>query len=314
MNKTLLIFSSLLFIISCTKEIEIKIPEKQPKLVVSSTIVPFTLPMPAQLGLELQSSLNIFDTTKKALITDALVLYYENNILIDTIKYVDVLKKYIISTAINKYPVAGNDYSIQIIKQGFATVIAKTTIPHIVDITKLDILPIAYLDETGSPHSEVSIAFTDPSDKVNFYEVEISDITEKFNYELSSNNPIITGESYYPSVLDFKNNMPTSLLFNDSKINGQNVILKIYYLAPLIITDHSYISDHSINVHLKNVTEEYYKNKITFIQHTYSLQENMLYGSGEPINVYSNINNGYGVFAGYNNSIQSLHIPETLVK
>jgi Domain of unknown function (DUF4249) len=314
MNKTLLISCLLFSVISCTKEIEIKIPEKQPKLVVSSTLVPFTLPMPAQLGLELQSSLNIFDTTKKALIKDALVLYYENNLLIDTIKYVDILKKYLISTSINKYPVAGNNYSIQIIKQGFATVTAETSIPQIVNITKLDILPIAYLDETGAPYSEVSIAFTDPGDKINFYEIEISDITQKFTYELSSHNPIITGESYYPSVLDFKNNMPTSLLFNDSKINGQKLALKIYYPAPLFIMEHSYISDHTISVHLRNVTEEYYKNKTSFIRHSYSLQENILYGSGEPINVYSNTHNGYGIFAGYNTSIQSLHIPQTLVK
>jgi hypothetical protein len=63
MNKTLSLFFVLLFFTSCTKELEIKIPEKEPKLVVSSTIVPFTMPMPVRLGLELQSSLNIFDTT-----------------------------------------------------------------------------------------------------------------------------------------------------------------------------------------------------------------------------------------------------------
>ena len=191
---------------------------------------------------------------------------------------------------------------------------SKTTIPEIIPLTSTNILPIAYIDETESVHSEVSIAFTDPASKANFYEVVISDISEKFDYELSTTNPIITSESYYPALVDFKNNKPKALLFADSKINGQNIDLKVYYTPPQTISDHRYISDHIISIHLRNVTEEYYKNKTTFIQHQYSLQEDILNGAGEPINVFSNIHNGYGVFAGYNNSIQSIHVPEILVK
>ena len=52
MRKTYFIILVLL-LFSCTKEIEINIPENQHKLVVYSTIVPLTFPKPKDLGVVL---------------------------------------------------------------------------------------------------------------------------------------------------------------------------------------------------------------------------------------------------------------------
>lgn len=313
MNK---IYIVLLFFISvsCTKEIEIEIPNKEPSFVVNSLITPFTLPMPLQIGIELQSSSHIFDTTKKELITDALVLYFENNIIKDTLNYYEELGFYLITDEINDYPIVGNEYSIQISKDGYKTVTAKTIIPNKVEIKDTSLVLIAFFDEDDMVYSEVTINFTDPADKINYYEVAISKITQDYYYEISSNNKIITTESYYPSLFEFDKNKPKTLLFSDKLINGKNVDLSLFYPPPYYVSDISWIPFNYISVHLRNVTEDYYKNKTTYLQHTYSQQENILYGMGEPINVYSNIENGHGVFAGYNSSIVSFQIDSTVVK
>lgn len=314
MNKIYFVIITL-FLFSCTKEIEIEIPKNKAKLVVYSTIVPFTLPMPKNLGIKLQSSKYIFDTTTSK-IGGAQVLYYENMILKDTLKYVDSINTYVIP--LSDYPVENNSYSIKIIKEGYDTITASTTIPSKVNITDTAITPIAYFDETGSVFSELAITFTDPVNETNYYEIAVSDIGFTYDnyenfYELSTNDNIITSESYYPSLMRFDVHKPKYLLFTDKEFNGLKHTFYIYYTPPQFEEEKRFIADHFISIHLRNVTEEYYKFKTTMIQQLNSKQEDILYGMGEPLNVKSNIKNGYGLFAGFNNDIVSLHIPELII-
>ncbi|MFA6925015.1 MAG: DUF4249 domain-containing protein [Bacteroidales bacterium] len=311
MNKISYVFLFLIFL-SCNKEIEIKIPEKKPKLVVNCTLVPFTLPMPKTLYFDIKSSTHIFDTTKNTTIKDAIVLLYSNGNFLDTIRYVDSVKNYPVK--LSMYPVTGQNLNMKVIKDGYESVSASTTIPSKVIITDTSVTPIAYYDETGTVFSEIKITFTDPANEVNFYEIAVSNIAysnfddQTIYYNLTTADKIITSESYYPSLIRLDVNKPKYLLFNDKQINGQEHNLTIYYSPPQIEDTYRYISDHFISIHLRNVTEEYYKFKTTMIQQMYSRTEDILYGVGEPLNVFTNIQNGYGIFAGFNNDIISMHI------
>ncbi len=303
--------------ISCTKEIEIFIPDQKPSLVVYSTIVPLTFPQPKYLSISLQSSTNIFDTNTN-IIDDALILYYENDELKKTLQYSDRTKTYPILTDLSDYPIAGNKYSIQILKEGYETVTASTIIPSKVRITDTVLTPIAYFDETGSVYSEISITFSDPGDEINYYEIGVSDIAFTYDdshnfYELSTYDKLITSESYYPSLIRFDVDRPKYLLFTDKEINGMEHTLNVYYVPPQWESENRYISSHYISIHLRNVTEDYYKFKTTMIQHLYSKQQDILYGMGEPLNVISNIENGFGLFAGFNNDIVSFRIDELIL-
>lgn len=310
-----IIISVLLF--SCTKEIEIGIPQQKHKLVAYSTIVPLTFPAPKPVGIKLQSSLHIFDNSPSR-IADAFVLYFENDFLKDTLEYSDSLDIYSISNNITDYPIAGNTYSVRIYKDGFDTITATTRIPSKVKITDTTIVPIAYVDETGNVFSEISITFTDPVDETNFYEIAVSDIafqydSSRYFYKLSTYDNIITSESYYPSLIRFDVDKPKYLLFNDKTINGKERTLTVYYNPPQREDDNRYIANHYISLHLRNVTEDYYKFKTSMIQHLNNNKEDILYGMGEPVNIISNIDNGYGLFAGFNNDIVSFFIPEQII-
>jgi len=308
----------LLITISCTKEIVIDIPLQKPALVVYSTIVPFSFANSKQLMLSLQSSLHIFDTTPHR-INDALVLYFKNNVLQDTLIYSDQAQSYLITPNITDFPIAGYNYSIQIQKDGYKSVSASTSIPSKVKITDTAITPIAYFDDLGFAHSEIAMTFEDPADEINFYEVAVTDIAfsednpDSF-YELSTNDKLVTTESYYPSLIRFDIDKPKYLLFSDKTINGMTHTLFMYYLPPHIFDGRLFIRDHYISIHLRNITEAYFKYKTTLIQHLNSKKEDFLYGTGEPVNTISNIQNGYGLFSGYNTDIISKRIDSTIVR
>ncbi len=178
---------------------------EKPKLVAYSTIVPFTTPYPKPLSLKLESTAHIFDTTTY-FIKDAQVLYFENDIIKDTLEFVDSLNIYRMQHSMNDYPVEGNRYAIKVIKEGFETITANTTIPSKVEIEDANVTPIAYIDDDGMVYSELTLTFTDPADEINYYELMVSDFTYDYNnlidfYELSTYDNLITSESYYPSLI-----------------------------------------------------------------------------------------------------------------
>ncbi len=312
-NKAIIIF--LIFVsFSCTKEVIIDIPSQNPSLVVYSTLVPFTLPNPKFLTISLQGTKHIYDSASYQ-VENATILFSKNNNLPDTLEYADSLGCYPLNRL---FPKAGDKYSITIQKEGFKTIYAQTTIPSKVLITDTIIKPIAYFDETGSVFSEISVTFIDPADEINYYELAVSDISFTYDnpgafYELSTNDNIITSESYYPSLIRFYADKPKYLLFSDKQINGTKHTLIVYYSPPQLEDIIRYIAPHYISIHLRNVTEDYYKFKTTMTQHLYSKEEDILYGMGEPLNVISNIENGFGLFSGFNNDIVSFKIDSTFL-
>lgn len=296
--------------ISCTKEVEITVPEEKNKLVLYSTIVPFSMPMPKYLTIDVMASSHIYDTTKYY-IPDANILLFKNNKLIDTIEYVDSKKTY----PLNIFPEEGEQYTIKVNKNGYDEVIASTSIPSKVKIDEVNITPVAVFDEDGLVYSEASITFQDPENEINFYEIAISGIAyssyapDVFD-EIFSYDKIIKRESYYPSDLNFNLKDPKSLLFNDENINGKSYTVNVYYFPNQDIIK-SKVSEHLISVHLRNVSEEYYRFKTSMLRHLYNQEEDILYGAGEPQNILSNVEGGYGIFAGFNDDIVSLEVKET---
>lgn len=260
------------------------------------------MPIASNLIIDLQSSTHIFDTTRKDIINNAIVVFYRNDTIIDTLDFDVENKNYIISKEMSDYPEIGDKCSLVIQHEDYATISSSTSIPNIIKILDSQIVPVAFFDEYDAPYSEATITFSDPKEQINYYEIIVSGITEEVDSykELTTNNKVITSEPYYPSLFEFDKTKPKRLLFSDNLINGTTTSVNVFYLAPYKISETRYIPQHYVTIHLNNVTEEYYKNQTTFIQHINTLQENILYGSGEPNIVYTNINNGYGVFAGYN--------------
>jgi len=315
MKFKVLYISLVLVLTSCSKDIEIEIPEKEKKLVLYSTIVPFTFPQPKHNGFNISETRQIFDTTKSN-VKDAIIFLYIDDVITDTIYYSEEGNNY--PMKLEHYPKPGENFRIEVERVNFPQLIAETSIPSKVSITDCELIPFAFLNEEGRPVSEVSLSFTDPANEINYYEIAIS--PANFNYEndenfkrLTTNDRIITSESYYPDAIRFDVPNPKFLLFNDSEINGKEHTLKIYYNASFKRSETNYIPHHYITVHFRSVSREYYYFKTSLIKQSYNKREDILYGIGEPVEVYTNIINGFGVFAGFNNDFAHFKIDSIIV-
>ena len=293
LNARIVIFS-LVFIFSCTKEIKIQIPSEGTIIVVNCLFHPnFILPYPKPNYIEISQSTEIFDSTRKKIVNNAIVLITSEDNAVDTFKYIDSLKLY---ESLKFNPVNKKKYNLKVTVDGFNLVESSDLLPTPVKISDYSLIKYAGRDEEGEIFSEITVTFKDPGEEINFYEVQLTD------YRIFSNDPVITSENYYPSILSFGAKYPKSLPFNDEMINGETYNLKIFYFFPMS-TNKDSIETHTIFLHLNSISYNYYKYKTTLISHLYRKESDILYGQGEPLNVYTNIENGYGIFAGYNYDI-----------
>lgn len=142
------------------------------------------------------------------------------------------------------------------------------------------------------------IDFTDPASSKNYYAVSLKVIEYLSNLSpsyptINSNNFFKTSNTYVEAAL------PTTLfqvVFSDKTFNGLsqtfNLNMQTYYpYFPFNDSTIFYIKLHSISKAYYDYAISFYKQK---------LAEKDFYA--EPVSVYSNIEGGYGIFAGYSTS------------
>jgi hypothetical protein len=304
---------------SCEKEIQVTIPDRVPRLVINATLVPYTLPSGKYLGVNVSSSKHIFDSTTNTQLSNAIVLLYRNNLFFDTLHYKLVDNRSFYPLGFNPLagPETGETYKLVVSADGFETVNAKTIIPPKVEILDVSIDRIAFFDENNLVFSKLTLTFND-SDSINYYEVVASSIGQEYNdvnyFPLTTYEPFIIGESHYPPAIRFDLKKPQYLLFNDKSFNGKKAKVDFYFQAAQRKGSQNVLLSDIISIQLRNVSEDYYKYRSSLLQSSFNNQEDILYGMGEPMNVYSNVEHGYGIFAGYNNSIKSLALEEIIFK
>jgi hypothetical protein len=260
---------------------------------------------------KLWESAPILDTAASVQIQDAEVLWFENGILVDTLSYKDKSNGYTVPYFY--FPEVGKEYSIMISKEGYFPLSASCIVPQKVNIDSLSIIALAGMNDEKSAYSAVTLTFHDPENEENYYDFVISDAGERY-YRLWTSEQIITQEAYYPSDLALEQKKPKRLLFNDSTFDGKEKTIVLYYEPPQQEDfNKRWISTHFVFVELRSVTKEYYKYFTSVIQNQNSREGDLFYGLGEPLNAYTNVENGYGIFAGYNADGQSIRVDSTTV-
>lgn len=298
--------------ISCHEtELQIDLPAPKPKLVVHSTFTPFTPPIVKSLAVFVSQNAEVFDTLKAASITDATVSLFVDGKFDQMLKY-DGIYGYHAKV----YPEAGIEYSIKVEKDGFETVTSKGMIPPKVAIKSCELIPFAGLDDDNLAFSQLSVTFDDPADQTNYYEIMVLGYgQENDKYMLTTNDKVITSESYYPSPILMDALLPERLLFSDKQINGQTHTVEMTYYPPQGGNiDYLNISPHQIFLSFRSVSEAYYLYYTTLFKHFNSRRADMLFGIAEPSPVYTNIQNGHGVFAGYAEDNRSFWVDSMRVR
>jgi hypothetical protein len=193
-------------------------------------------------------------------------------------------------------PVPGQHYKIRVEAPGYDAVDSEFTMPMPVEIVDL-FLDSAAIDRGGNDYymSElpVDITFNDPGGVANYY---MATFTYYFKYEIRNQMGQVIGidsaATTYPIPIvqgGFSDMEERALYFKDLKFDGQKVTVrgKIFF---------SYLPESvfRVEVALGNISEEHFQ----------YLQDVELQGrSGDdpfaqPVQVYTNINNGFGTFGG----------------
>jgi len=291
-NYLLLLF--VLFFFSCTKELDIT-TEFDNYLVVNSIFS-----SDDKMEIQFSKTYAISDSTNDFTDNLKIMLYDNSALVLDTLVHQTDLTTSIV-------PKENHTYSLKVSSDEYGDIKTEDSMPHKVSINKTALIFPAGVDEYGSYWGESQITFTDPANEENYYELLV--YTGVGNYwndfsEYTITDPVILNEG----DVDYH---PTSIFFSDELINGETYTMSIKGSMSVQINDEGVKPLGELYAELRSVSKNYYLYRKYLTRHlnnqqvAYSDIYDFLY-SGEPVDMYTNVENGYGIFAGYVRSIKQI--------
>ncbi len=288
MKKIISIVFCSLFIFSCQKAIEIDRDTIKPKLVVNCILSPEEDTIKLSLS---ESRDLLYDKTTFPIVQNATVELFENGTKLGNLNFKDGL--YVLPYTVKN----GRSYNLKASKEGFDDVTAVTSISSPISNTKVTI------EELDNNSLNSNVLLTDIVNEDNYYQV-----TMKWG-EFTDDSAIINGEFYYEPWLntyscsnDFIIEYPQSdllegsscgdrFLFSDANFKNNSYNFKTFtYAGSYYPNQEGYKTRVIIEVSSLNYDfYNYYITKSIF-------QNNLGNPFAEPVPVYSNIENGYGIF------------------
>lgn len=282
--KILFLIVSLSSLLSCKKVINIDLPPTDSKVVVNSFFTDGS-----RIKAHISKSIGILENIIPEC-DDATVILRENKIIIDTLYLQSGFYYSHILAETNK------NYSLEIMVPGMETVFCEDLIPEKTLLQSCVCTDSVLIDEDGFIINELKLDFEDLSGP-SFYEVQLSakyitDNNGTYIWFKKNSDPIITSTG----LLDYN---PKTLIFNDKMFDGKHCSVKIYFATQTY-------DDYYLTITFRSVSESYYKYKERQYAYLFSLENDIFSGMSEPINLYSNITGGYGIFAGYSSDEKTI--------
>ena len=278
--KPILYLVLLLISSSCSdNDINIKVdmPTHNPKVVVDGIYK-----ADETIKIYVGESSGVFDNIKPP-IEDATVKLYKNKILLETLTY----------NSANDYYVSENiaeidtEYSIIVSTPDFDAVTAVSHTPKPPILASWEYGGYEYSSDEWNTHF-LRIDIQDDININNYYEVKtvVSDI-EGIDWFLGGEMNV--GNEQEPV---FNNEVSPQNIFSDVLFNGTTYGLDCKFNIPIEVTS------FNLSVKLRSVTKDYYDYHKKLYQHLEAADEGNLFYI-EPVQLFTNIQEGYGVFTGY---------------
>jgi hypothetical protein len=229
------------------------------------------------------------DSSYQPSVENALVVVVEDGVPADTLVY----ENYGFYRS-QKRPSVGKEYHLIVRRETSEIITGPSTIIKPETVTKVEALKGIDMAD-GRSNNTLNVTFTDRSTEPNYYQVILLGEDEFFDErrdKVSSDARAIPIKSNDPAIQSQIINEYEGLVIKDVLFNGKEVTLS--FKTP----EYDLFQYGALHIVLRTVSPEYYHYKTTA-----SLQHNT---SGDPfaqpVNVYSNIPNGYGIFAGFSQS------------
>ena len=308
----LIIIIIVIFFSSCTKEIDFTVSEEEKRIVLNGLINPDSI-----IKINISKSLGVLEEDSIVhFISNAEVKLFEDALFVENLKH-DSMGYYNSTT----YPKIGKKYKIVVSVSGLETAWAETIIPIPVEMTVIEqfveITDTSFHDTLYKMvYADVIFSFTDPVAEENYYSfnfysvisnIHIStvghyneDTDEYFEYEYLNYSEKkmqrlwgdTDNEMIYRNSVSGAN---LSQIFHDKIINGQQQVFEYYVYYNTFELETIYLSFATVSKELYN----YYDSEILYYNSEYN-------PFAEPVNVYSNVENGYGIFSSFATSTDSI--------
>jgi len=194
--------------------------------------------------------------------------------------------------------VAGNQYDITVSADGWEDISASQVLPKAVEIETVEYEANGGIDEFGEPADTYSITFTDDGDEENYYFVSgLAKVTSSYTFDG------VTYTDTYEDNLYFTSTDPTvtqmwgfnGAAIKDAAFNGKEYSLRLnsYPVSYNESGNDFSVELESVNIKLFSLSKEAY-NFLVSLQLYKDARDNPF---SEPVVVFENIENGYGIFA-----------------
>jgi hypothetical protein len=284
--KKYLVTAFVLILMGCELIVDVKVPFDHAQLTVNSFANPDSL-------WKAQVSLNQFilsDTTYTK-IENAAIAVYEDGLEVATL----VHQGNGMYKSITGKPEEGKSYELRVAADGYASVSALTSIPFSVPIVSVEMTKNGGQNGSSLEEMTIRLKFNDPPGVKNYYLVTL----ETENEYMNSDGNIIKDrrpthiESNDPALISDNPSSDAGVYVRDVFFDGQGVNLS------LTADESSALVAGSAFLTLRSLSEDYYKYNTTVM-----LQNNTVSNPfAQPVNVYNNIDHGFGVFAGFSQSV-----------
>lgn len=282
-------------IAACEVVVDVDMPLKPSSIVVHSIINPDSV-----FQAQITSSQNVLSKGDFSFLEGAEVSIYDGENFIETLAQdSDGFYKG------EEKPLPGRNYSIIASNSNYKTIQASDIVPA----SEIAIQRISFLKSNTEQYNQevydMTLEFDDPIGE-NFYQIGM--YGSMFVFDRSVNPPVITDTLIVPYYLssddpifsDTYGNPDGFWTFSDVLVEGKRVKINFSIQLHQLVS----VDEIEVTVVLRNISYNLYK-----YQQTASLQQS-LNGDpfAEPVPVFTNIENGYGVFGAY----RQAHLTQTV--
>ncbi len=288
--------------ISCEKEVHIPIEFTKSKLVVNALFNTDSL-----WNIEISASKYIYDTTEIPLINNAQVTVTNsknNNIVLTN-------QGNGIYTSLTEKPEIGELYTLEVSHNDYENVSASNQLPGGIAIQNIGWGQQEFLN--GELYRKINLTFQDNPEKEyylirvsgTFWEKKKDSITGKIDSILVRHPMDFVSQN--ASVTDLNSKMDyNSISFTDDLFNGNN------YTFDILLSDYYFTGVYgkedivqTIYISLSRISKEYYWYETSYQAYLNSNEGKFF---SQPVQVYTNIENGLGIFAGFSTTIDTINI------
>lgn len=278
----------------CELIIEPDLPDHTPRLVIKAFFTP-----DRGWAASVSRSAGILDPSpgSERLVTAANVELLSDGRVIDRLPFLQGERVY----ASEKPLQAGRSYSLRVSAPGFETVHASDILPEMIPTSVVSY----HLETSDSDHGElgvieitdllIKLQIQDPPDEENWYQIRViaPDRRGRYDKHFSTRDAsIVTDNRIEDPVLEgVEPFVGTEPFFKDVLFDGESHEIELSLTHFEIESS----QERKIWLQIRHISEVYYRHlRSALLQKT--TDDNPF---AEPVRIYSNIENGYGIFAGY---------------